>query len=153
MPLNTKIGGQAGYIKDRKAIFLTKDQANQTVSGSMINVDTINQEIDQDIDKIDDTNGKVNSYLKIIVNKAERDNTIMSQMEQWSIMSNVVNYVQYNRHPKDSYDLDIRAVDQKRHKKLYNKEERHILVLDFGNNPGKLKGEYLVSSDRSNKYY
>ena len=49
--------------------------------------------------------------------------TSSSQIEQWSILSNVVNYVQYNRHPKVFYNLDIRAVDQKRNKKLYNKEE------------------------------
>ena len=75
-------------------------------SGSMINVHTIKQEIDQDIDKIDDTNGKVNPYHKIMVNKAERQETIMSQIEQWSILSNMINYVQYNRHPKDFYNLD-----------------------------------------------
>ena len=42
------------------------------------------------------------------------------------------------------YNLDIRAVDQKRHMKPYNKEEeRHILELEFGDTPEKLKGEYL----------
>ena len=53
-------------------------------------------------------------------------------MKQWSILSSVVNYVQYNTHPEDFYNLDIRALDQKRHKKIYNKEEEtHILDLDF----------------------
>ena len=51
--------------------------------------------MDQDVDKIDDTNGKINPYCEIIVNKAERDNTIISQMEQWLILSNVINYIQY----------------------------------------------------------
>ena len=54
----------------------------------------IKQERDEDVDKIDDTNGKINPYHEIIVNKAERDDTIILQMEQWSILSNVVNYVQ-----------------------------------------------------------
>ena len=45
-------------------------------------------------------------------------------MKQWSILSNVVNYVQYNRHPKDFYNLDIRAVDQKRHKKYIIKKRK-----------------------------
>ena len=102
-------------------------------SGSIINIHTINQELGQDIDKIDDTSGKINPYHDIIVNKAERDNTIISQTEQWSTLSNIVNYDQYNRHPKNFYNLNIRAVNQKRHKKLYNKEEkRQILELDFG---------------------
>ena len=61
-------------------------------------------------------------------------------MEQWSILSNVVNYIQYDRHPKNYCKLDIRAVDQKSHKKICNKEEeRQILELDFGNTPEKLK--------------
>ena len=92
--------------------------------GSVINVDTTKQEIDQDVDKVDDTNGKINPYCEIIVNKAERDDTIISQMEEWLILSNIVNYVQYKRHPKNFCNLDIRAIDQKRHKKMYNKEDK-----------------------------
>ena len=64
--------------------------------------------MDQDLDRIDNTYGKINPYHEIIVNKAERDNTILSQMEQWSILSNVVNYIQYHRHPKNFYNLDIK---------------------------------------------
>ena len=75
---------------------------------------------------MDDTSGEINPYHKIIINKAERDNTIPPQMEQWSILSNVVNYVQYDRHPKNFHNLDVRAIDQKSHKKIHNKEkERH----------------------------
>ena len=68
------------------------------------------------------------------------------QMEQWSILSNIVNYVQYDRHPKYFYDLDVKTLDQKNHKKICDKfkeEERHILELDFGNTPGKVRGDYL----------
>ena len=90
MTLHTKIGGQARYIKDKEAICLMNDQARHVYkkieSGSIINVDTIKQGIDQDVGKIDYTNGEINPYHKIIVNKAERDNTIISQMEQCSIL-------------------------------------------------------------------
>ena len=76
--------------------------------------------------------------------KLEKDGTIISQLEQWLILSNIVNYVQYDRHPKNFYDLDIKAVDLKSHKKIYNKEEeRQMLELDLGYTPEKLKGEYL----------
>ena len=67
-------------------------------------------------------------------------------MEQWSILSNVVNYVQYDRHLRNYYDLDIKAIDQKSHKKIYDKskeEETQILELDFGDTPEKLRGDYL----------
>ena len=67
-------------------------------SGSIINVDTIKQETE--LDKMDNTNGEINPYCKIITNKAEKDDTIISQIEQWSILSNVVNYMQYNGHLK-----------------------------------------------------
>ena len=60
------------------------------------------------------------------------------------ILCNVVNYVRYDRHQKNYYDLDIKAVDLKSQKKIHNKEEkRQMLELDFGNTPVKLKGEYL----------
>ena len=32
-------------------------------------------------------------------------------MEQWSILSNVVSYVQYDRNPKNIYDLDVKTID------------------------------------------
>ena len=52
-------------------------------SGNVMNIDMIKQEIeiDQDLDKIDDTNGKINPFCKVIVNKVERNDTIISQME------------------------------------------------------------------------
>ena len=69
---------------------------------------------------------------------------LYSQMEQWSILSDLANYVQYNRLPKDFYNLDIRAVVQERHKKIYNKKkEIQIAELESGNSLEKLKGEYL----------
>ena len=65
-------------------------------------------------------------------------------MEQWSILINVVKYVQYHRHPRNFYDLEIKTVDQNSQKKVYNKEEeKQILELDFADASEKLKGEYL----------
>ena len=59
---------------------------------------------------------EVNPYHEIITNKLE-ENIITMQMEQWSILSNIVNYVQYNRHPRNFYDLDVKTIDQKSHRK------------------------------------
>ena len=42
--------------------------------------------------------------------------------------------------------MDIKIVDQNSHRKIYDRfkeEDRHILELDFGNNPDKLRIEYL----------
>ena len=57
-------------------------------------------------------------------------------MEQWSLLSNMINYIQYDRHPKNFYNLDIKAIDQKNHRKIHNKkEERQMQELDFGDTP------------------
>ena len=61
LPLNTKIGGPARYIKVKAAICLMNDH-------------------------------------EIITNKVEKKDIIASQMEQRSILSNVANYVQYDRY-------------------------------------------------------
>ena len=38
-------------------------------------------------------------------------------MEQWSILSKVINYVQYNRNPRDYHKLDVKALELKIHRK------------------------------------
>ena len=134
MLLNTKIGGPVKYIKENVAICLTNDQAThiykKVESESIVNVDTIKQEIEAEklhSDNLDED--KVNPYHEIIMNKVEKENIITSQIEKWSILSNIVNYVQYDRHPRNFYDLDIKTIDQKSYKKIYDKykeEERQI---------------------------
>ena len=60
-----------------------------------VNIDTIKQEIE--VDKLDSNSmdeDDINLYHEIITNKIEKENTITSQMEQGSILSNVVNYIQ-----------------------------------------------------------
>ena len=63
-------------------------------------------------------------------------------MEQWSVLSNTLNYIQYERHPKNYHTLGISAVNKYRNS-LDAKEERHIIELDFGPTPNILKEEYL----------
>ena len=59
--------------------------------------------------------------------------------------------MQYDRNPMNFYKLDVNAVDQKSHKKIYDKiqeENRQILKLDFDNTPDKLRREYLDTYKR-----
>ena len=73
------------------------------------------------------------------MNNAEKTDTILSQMEQWSILSNVVNYIQYERHPKNFYNLNMRAVNKEKYKrKSITVKERQMLEY-FGDTPEKLK--------------
>ena len=65
-------------------------------------------------------------------------------MEQWSILSNMVNYIKYDRHLKNFYNLNIRAVNKEKNKGKSNlEEERQMLELDFGDMQEKLNEEYL----------
>ena len=63
-------------------------------------------------------------------------------MEQWSILSNTLNYIQYDRHPKNYHSLGINVVN-KCEKNLCTKEERDTLELDFGPTPDISRGKYL----------
>ena len=55
----------------------------------------------------------------------------MTQMEQWSILSNVLNYIQYDKCPKN-YLID--AVNRYQNSPDTGKE-RDIMELDFGDTP------------------
>ena len=112
-------------------------------SGCTINTNSLKQEIEQEWDphKLDDTSGDINPCREQIVNNAEKIETILSQMEQWSILSNVVNYVQYNKHPKNFHQLNITVVNKEKVKRNLSKEkkEKHILDLIFWRHTRKMQ--------------
>ena len=63
-------------------------------SEDIVNVHIIKQEIEED--KLDSNNideDEVNPYHEIITNKVEKKSTITMQIDQWSILSNAVNYI------------------------------------------------------------
>ena len=82
----------------------------------MINTDTIQQEIEQEkqLSRVDDMSGEINPYKELTVNSAERTEPLMTQMEQWSILSNILNYVQHSRFNSMNHTLDVKAMN--RHK-------------------------------------
>ena len=110
----------------------------------MINVNTIQQEVEQEeqLSKIDDTSGQTNPYRELIVNNAEKIEPLMTQMKQWSIWSNVLNYIQHDRHHTMNHNLSIRVVNKC---KLNpgTREEKEFTELDFGSMLHKLCEEYL----------
>ena len=67
--------------------------------GSLINKNTMKEEIDQHVklDKMDDASSDENPYRELMVNNAGKIENTLSQMEQLSILSNVINYVQYTK--------------------------------------------------------
>ena len=63
-------------------------------------------------------------------------------MEQWSILSNTLNYIQYDRHPKNYHNIGSNTVNKYRNT-LDIKEYRDMIELDFGPTTHLLKEEYL----------
>ena len=64
----------------------------------------------------------------------------MTQMEQWSILSNILNYVQHSRFNSMNHTLDIKAMNKYKFK---SNTERQFKELDFGITPQKLQEEYM----------
>ena len=61
-------------------------------------------------------------------------------MEQWSILSNVLNYVQHSRFNSMNYTLDVKAMNRYKSKPEIGREFKE---LDFGVTPQKLQEEYV----------
>ena len=103
------------------------------------------QEIEEEreLNRIDDTSGETNPYKELIVNNAGKIEALLTQMEQWSILSNTLNYIQHDRYPKNYHSLGIGAVNKCGKNPCTKEEERDILELDFGQMPDILKEEYL----------
>ena len=82
----------------------------------------------------------------------------MTQMEQWSILSNVLNYVQHSKFNSMNHTLNVKVVNRYKSKPDVNREFKE---LDFGTTPQKLQEEYMdiyegihsdiVSSNRFNE--
>ena len=146
LPLDFRIGGQSRDSCPTVGQYLTRDQTRyiykKVETGEMINTDTIQQEIEQEkqLNRIDDKNGEINPYRELIVNNTERTEPLMMQMEQWSILSNVLNYVQHSKFNSMNHTLNVKAVNRY---KIKPDMEREFKELDFGSILQKLQEEYL----------
>ena len=69
----------------------------------------MHQEIKQErqLNRIDEMSRDTNPYKELIVNNTEKIEPLLTQMEQWSILSNTLNYIQYDRYPKNYHSLGI----------------------------------------------
>ena len=94
---------------------------------------------------MDDARGDENPYRELIVNNTAKIETTLSQMEQWSILSNVINYAQYDKHSKNFYTMSLRPVNKARNKvqSKQNEKKRPILEVEFKDTSDRIKEEYL----------
>ena len=114
--------------------------------GSLINKNTIKEELDADIEleRMDINSGDKNPYKELIVNNAGKIDTALTQIEQWSIFTNIINYVQYSKNPKNFHSMTIKPA--KCNKVVKNTKSRNT-------NESLLEVNLVDSSDRSKEEY
>ena len=164
LPLDFRIGGQSRDSHPTVGQYLTRDQARHIYKkvkmGGIINVDTVEHEIEQEkqMSQMDDDSGEVNPYRELVINNAEKIEMQKTQMEQWSILSNLLNYVQHSKFNSMSHSLNFKPVNRY---KVKSNEEKEFREVDFGMTLQNLQKEYLdvyegiqtdiVSSSRFNE--
>ena len=111
MPFSQKLGGDDKEVEVNRNDSLGKNHLTPKQTeyvykklelGSLINKNTIKEERDPDIElnRIGNNSGDENPCRELIVNNASKIENMISQMEKWSILSNVINYVQYSKTPR-----------------------------------------------------
>ena len=122
---------------------LTEQQANHVYvkveEGGIINVDTLQKDLRQELDKEDD-----NLYKKVVLNKVYREANKTSKIEDWSIFTDQIKYIQHDERTKHRFDL--KTVDYQQNSYLYcqlKEEKGSSLDIDFGINSESLKMKYL----------
>ena len=103
----------------------------------------VKHEIEQEkqLSQMDDDNGEVNPYRELVANNAEKVEMQKTQMEQWSILNNLLNYVQHSKFNSMSHSLNIKPVNRY---KVKPNEEKEFREVDFGTTSQNLQAEYLA---------
>ena len=123
------------------------------------------QEVEEEkqLNKVDDDSGEENPYRELIIDNVEKPDVQKTQMEQWLILSNKLNYIQHSQLNSMDHSLDIRPINK--HKSQPNDSNsspiQEFREVDFGKDPQNLQNEYLdvyegiqsdiVSSNRLNE--
>ena len=149
LPISQSLGGN-NKNNFRHRVCLTLQQTNfvykKVELGRMINKNMIKEEIDADVelDRMDNNSRDENPYRELIVNNASKVDSALTQIEQWSILSNVINYVQYSKNPKNFHSKTIKPA--KPSKVVKNTKSRNI-------NKSLLEVNLVDSLDRSKEEY
>ena len=151
LPLDFKMGRPSEDNYPTVGQYLTRDQTRHVYKkverGESINTDTVQQEVKQDkqLNKLDNDSGEENPYRELITNNEEKMEVQKTQMEQWPILSNKLNYIQHSRLNSMDHSLDIRPINK--HKTWSNDSHsfpvKELREVDFGKNPQNLQEEYL----------
>ena len=102
LPLDFMTGGPSEDSLPTVGQYLTRDQTRHVYkrveTGESINTDMIQQDVEQEkqVNNLDNDSGEENPYRELVINNAEKIEAQKTQMEQWSILSNKLNYIQHS---------------------------------------------------------
>ena len=85
-----------------------------------------------------------NLCRELIVNNAGKIENMLSQVEQWSILSNVINYLQFSKNPKNFHAVFIKPI---------NKNKVNIGRKERDKSEFSLWVDLVSTSDRSTEDY
>ena len=137
LPLDFKIGGQSRDSYPTVGQYLTRDQVRyvykKAETGGIINIDMVQQEIEQEkqLNRMDDDSGEVNPYRELVVNNAEKVEMPVMQMQQWSILSNLLNYVKHNKFNSMNHSSSVKPVNRYKTKPIEEREFREVILVQF----------------------
>ena len=87
-----------------------------------------------------------NLYQKVVLNSVYKGKNKTALIENQSILSANVRYVQHDERWKTTCSLDMKTLDYQEHKRLYHSlkgEESQTLDVDFSSNPETMRSNYL----------
>ena len=120
----------------------------------IINIGTMKQEIEDDrvtgnrLKEEEEDKTEPNPYQMAILNKTHRDDTRIEQIINWSILSDLIKYVDGSSCSNTIPSLTVRPLDYRKHKRLYNNlKTDENLTSDMVFQGDKVKDVYLDKYD------
>ena len=105
------------------------------------------EEKDPDVElaKMDDNSGNENLYRELTVNNAGKIENMLSQMEQCSILGNVIYYVQYSKSPKNFHTISIKPINKNKTNvgRKRGEKDRFVTEVSLVDTSDRLTEEYL----------
>ena len=144
------------YIPEKEKC-LTEDQARHVYKvvemNKIINVETMKQEIEDDKMtrnrlKEEDENIEANPYQMAILNKASREDIKTEQMIHWSILSDLIKYIDGSSCSDMIPSWTMKPLDYQQHKRLHHSlKTDKDLTSDVIFEGDKVKDEYFDKYD------
>ena len=109
---------------------MTEDQARHIYKkvemDKIINLEAMKQEIEEDrvtrnrLTEVEEDEIQSNPYQMAFLNKTSRVDTKMEQMINWSILSDLIKYIDRSSCSDMIPSLTVNPLDYRKHKRLYN---------------------------------